>query len=54
MAVSTSEELLGIGDEFNDNCKRPNCIGSIEGNTAAPNAHRKPDICILITKAFTQ
>ena len=31
MAGPTSEELLWIADEFNDICKMPNCIGSIDG-----------------------
>ena len=31
MAVSTSDEWLRIADEFNDTCKMPNCIGSIDG-----------------------
>jgi hypothetical protein len=31
MAVPTSEELLQTADEFNDICKMPNCIGSIDG-----------------------
>jgi hypothetical protein len=31
VAVRTSEEWLGIADEFNDICKMPNCIGSRDG-----------------------
>jgi hypothetical protein len=31
MAVPTSDEWLRIADEFNDICKMPNCIGSIDG-----------------------
>jgi len=31
MAVPTSEEWLRIADEFNNICKMPNCIGSIDG-----------------------
>ena len=31
MAVPKSEEWLRIADEFNDICKMPNCIGSIDG-----------------------
>src|SRR5215510_5619297 len=31
MAVPTSDEWLRMADEFNDSCKMPNCIGSIDG-----------------------
>ena len=31
MAVPPPEELLRIADEFNDICKMPNCISSIDG-----------------------
>jgi hypothetical protein len=54
MAVPTLNERLRIADEFNDTCKMPNCIGSIDGKHSASDAHQMPDLCILTTKVFTQ
>jgi hypothetical protein len=54
ITVLTLEEWLQIADEFNEICKMPNSIGGQTGKTASSNAHQTPNLCILITKLFTQ
>jgi hypothetical protein len=54
MAVPTSEEWLRIADEFNDICKMPNCIGSIDGKHCRIKSPPNDASLYFNYKAFTQ